>query len=544
MGSFRDKLKELFAKITGQSTSQSRQRASVEDLYPNKHTEGRQSPSPAQRQPERLTPQTPPSQSVRAQNISASPETKATQGKLNVRDPYFFQIGFDFGTSSSKAVIRDINTDRAWVYTQSISYGRDAFLIPSVVLYRNGNFERHLDIETMYPEGGLYHLKMAAEKVATGIANAPILAAYQRLLGQNSLYKPALITKLACVYLLASAFSDIIASVIQKFPSYGQNADDQMAINMAIPVSNISDSRIRSFFERILNISWKLAWEPGSFPKKIPILDLAKKVELHELWFTEHGDDELCHVYPEVSANVQAFVRSPASSPDMRTIYFFSDTGAGTVDQSVFTYAGGAGRRLNYFSAGVFSRGSSQIEITACGSTIDEEKLEYWRKEKEQGKDSGILTRAKMQVGEALKADTGKTLRDTLACLPFGTGGISPANTLKENIKFIFSGGGHAEFPYQLAVTDAYKDSLRTIGEPLVTSMARPPDLEVPKEYSHWVNRLYVAYGLSFLFHDLAENTFPSDNKIDPAEVTSAKKCSCNGRNKNCLKCYGTGVVQ
>ena len=34
----------------------------------------------------------------------------------NQRDPYIFQIGFDFGTSSSKIVIRDINTDKAWVF--------------------------------------------------------------------------------------------------------------------------------------------------------------------------------------------------------------------------------------------------------------------------------------------------------------------------------------------------------------------------------------------------------------------------------------------
>ena len=544
MGNFRDTLMELLAKITGKPSPQSRQRPSVEDLRPNKHAEGWQNVEHSkQATPQHPIVQTPPKHSI-GQKVSDTPGSKVNRTKSAARVPYIFQIGFDFGTSSSKTVIRDINTNRAWVYIGSTAANHCAFLISSVVIYRNGNFERHLDADTLYPEGGLYHLKMAAEKVALGIVNVPILAEYKRILGQNSSYRTDYITKLACIYLLASTFSDIAASIIQRFPDYGKNKDDQMAINMAIPVSNISNNKVRSFFERTLNISWELSWKFNSFTRKISVAEFAQKVEECERGTTAHGENELCHVYPEVSANVQAFVRSPASSPDMRTIYFFSDTGAGTVDQSVFTYAGGDGRRLNYFSAGVFSRGSSQIEIAACGDTVDENNLEFWRKEKERGQDSPVLNRAKIKVGEELKADTGKTLRDTLTCLPFGEGGISPANTLKENIKFIFSGGGHAEFPYQVAVINAYKDSLHTRQEPLVTSMARPPDLDVPKGCDHWMNRLYVAYGLSFLFHDLAENSFPKDNKIDPVEAVATQVCSCRGHNKNCSRCYGSGTVQ
>jgi len=35
------------------------------------------------------------------------------------RDPYFIQIGLDFGTSYSKCICRDIMTDKAWIYIPS-----------------------------------------------------------------------------------------------------------------------------------------------------------------------------------------------------------------------------------------------------------------------------------------------------------------------------------------------------------------------------------------------------------------------------------------
>lgn len=514
MGSFSDNLSKLLAKITGKTSADSIQQSAkpqkfTEDIFPLART--------------------------------ISPATNVSKE----REPYFFQIGFDFGTSSSKAVIRDINIDRAWVYTVTFAAPHTAFLIPSVVIYKDDKFLRHLDIDTLYPEGGLYHLKMAVEKAALGEINDPIFGEYRRIVGRKSPHTPAHIAFLASVFFLSSTFSEISNSIIQKFPDFGRKSEDQMAINMAIPVANISNNSVRSLFEKILNIAWLLGRKHNVGQDSFVIDELSQKVKEIENALGQTSNSELCHVYPEVSANVQAFVRSPASSPDDRTIYFFSDAGAGTVDQSVFTYAGGNGRRLNYFSAEVFPRGSGQIELAACAGEVNEINLEYWRKEKELGKNSPELNVAKMKVSEGLKFDSTKTLQGTLKCLPYGEGGITPTTSLKEKIKFIFSGGGNIEFPYQRAVVDAYKEALGTAQDPVFTSIARPSDLEIPQGYEHWINRLYVAYGLSFLFYGLAENTFPSENKLDPGETSQTQvACSCNGFNKNCSKCYGTGMIQ
>lgn len=546
MSTFRDKLSGLLSKITGKTFKTSPKRTSIEELRPNKHTtsgSSTESAKPATAQPcigSKAQPR--PTAMMATSDLPFHGNAKHQKE----RSAYFFQIGFDFGTSSSKAVIRDINTNRAWVYTGSSDSNRPTFLIPSVVVYRNGKLRRHLDVDTFYPDGGLYHLKMAIEKVAHGDTGDPIFEEYKKVLGADSPYDSVQITKLACIYLLASIFSGIIESIIHEFPNYGQKEDDQMGINMAIPVASISDQQVRLLFEEILNISWLLAWDRDFSLKNSSVDALLHRIKKQKKMSNTQNYNGLCHVYPEVSANVQAFINSPASSPDETTIYFFSDTGAGTVDQSVFTYAGIGRKRLNYFSAGVFPRGSSQIEITACGSDADERQLEYWRKEKESGTDSPVLNNAKIIVGEALKNDTQKTLRGTVECL-CQSESVSPENTLKEKIKFIFSGGGYSKFPYQDTIVGGYHTFLRANIDPVVTSIARPTDLDIPQGCENWITRLYVAYGLSFLFEELAENTFPSENKIyDKIDNNTmlGKPCTCKGINIRCSKCFGTGIIQ
>ena len=532
MAALCSKLSELLAKIVGKphdgSLQSSHPEAAAEKVLP------RTSDPPKETSEKTLPPVT--------------KATPAENHRVNERDPYFFQIGFDFGTSSSKAVIRDINTNRAWAYAVPFATGHsNNFLIPSVVIYNNGIFERHHDTNILYPERGLYHLKMAMEKVALEKLDAPIFSEYNKILGPNSPYRPIQIARLASIFFLATAFSEIIKSIIKKFPDFGGNQEDQIAINMAIPVANISDNKIHSFFETTLNIAWHLAKGLDMCQQRLSVNELLQRMETLSSIFKGQKTNDICHVYPEVSANVQAFIRSPASSPDIRTIYFFSDIGAGTVDQSVFTYAGRKDERLlNYFAANVFPRGSSQIERAACGDVINEDNLEYWRKEKERKSNAPKLNYAKMKVGEALKSDSDKTLRGTLKCLPHGCDGITPGNTLKEHMKFIFSGGGYTEVPYQRAVIDAYKKALNLDRDPILTSIARPTDLDIPIGKESWINRLYVAYGLSFLFQELAKNTFPSENELDNSYEISTLQvnyCTCGGRNKNCVKCYGRGII-
>ncbi len=457
------------------------------------------------------------------------------------RESYFFQIGFDFGTSTSKAIIRDINKNRAWVYNNITNPNYCSFLVPTVIIFEDGRFSRFYKTGEFYPKNGLYHLKMVIGLLLSKNFNEPIFHEYGKIIGTNCPNRIRKITELACIYFLTTAFSEIINHVKEKFTDYGDNPDDQMAINMAIPVAHVDEAEINNKFEEMLNKAWFLANSDELISTQNYSVDnleyLIESISIKK--------NDLCFVYPEVSANVQAFIHSPAASPDDTTIYFFSDTGAGTVDQSVFTYATGSNslKLLNYFSAKVYPHGSGQIDILACGENLSEVFLEFWRNMKENNGATPELVKARNFIFEALKKDSHKTFNHAIKCLPYGKG-VEPLRTLKEKTKFIFGGGGHSKYPYETAVTNAFNDLFEVNSFVDIISIRAPQDLDLSGMDVHGISRLYVAYGLSFSSLDLADNTFPSQNVLSSKqEDRSLRYCSCRGINKNCIRCGGSGMI-
>lgn len=454
------------------------------------------------------------------------------------RDPFIFQIGFDFGTSSSKVVIRDINIDKAWVFQHYDAKKLSAILIPSVVLFDNDTFTIHDSINKLYPKNGLYHLKVALEMVALSKLDAQILHEYGNIIGKNCKYSPSEITKMATIFFLSLWLKRVVAHIKNKYPAYGSLKEDQIRVNMAIPVEDICDENVRGLFRSMLSIAWELKSE-SIIDTSIKIDDLYEYISI--ISDNNCTENDLCQVYPEVSANVQAFIRSPASSPDQTTIYFFTDVGAGTVDQSVFTFAGREERKLNYFAGKVFPHGSRSIEFHACCKNPTIQNLEYWRRVKEKGNENKNIITAKYKVYDDVYRDNQKTLHDTQKCLPEGNG-ISKQKTLQEKVKFIFSGGGFISFPYKDAIIDSFKYITTYNHDPIVTSMPYPEDLELPEKCRKYITRFYVAYGLSFLFDDLVMHSLPSENKILLVNSKN-QRCSCGGLNKNCIRCLGTGII-
>lgn len=431
--------------------------------------------------------------------------------------PYFVQIGFDFGTSYSKCICRDVVIDKAWVYLHPLSEKEELpFLIPGALSFRDEVLRHVENQKTQYPDNGLYHIKHALVKVAMEEWDNPVLGVYQNANGQSDLKHLPRFVENCAIYYLAGALGEIRKSVRQRLPGFGALPTDYMAVNLAVPVADAQRPNVNDLYHRVLSEAWCLADKLAGHPPLhlSEIEKLRKENHVNEGGFLR--DD--CTIYPEVSANVQGFVRSRVSMPGM---YFFSDTGAGTVDQSIFIFAREEGNeKLIYLHGSVLPLGSSHIEQKAAdiSGTTDHQSLESWRKRKEQGGEEPELRRAR----EWIDGQLGQKTESTIA---YAREKLYVKDQIGE-IRVIFGGGGHCDYPYKTAALRPFSGHLfRKAVNPDVIGLPIPRDLELKESEYRWMNRLNVAYGLSFVKSELAGFIYPNDVPIpQPADIWQPRK--------------------
>jgi hypothetical protein len=429
---------------------------------------------------------------------------------------HFIQIGFDFGTAFSKCVYRDVLLDKAWVHLPPVSKDSEMpFLLPSVLHETGGVLSHPGSTEGSYKEGCLYHVKMALEKAGKEDWGAQELIAYQAIAKAQEI-NVAEFVEACAVYLIAGSLGGVLQEVKARFK--GASTNGQIFVNMAVPVADIDHPKVNEVFDRVLRRAWVLAKEFSGFPKTeiSELLEVIRKASSKAEGETVR---EACFLYPEVSANVQAFVRSRVSREGL---YLFSDTGAGTVDQSVFLFSRPDGKdRLTYLIARVLPLGSSHIELRAAAKAGKSgwQELDHWRERKESGQAHSILTDVRNQLQAELSEETYRTVGQSKLKL------ISPKQI--NDLKVIFGGGGHCRIPYRDAVLAQFDskffnsgriDRRRLEKDPFDIGMPTPLDLELPEAGSRWLERLTVAYGLSFEQGQLADFTLPTQVKNPTAE--------------------------
>jgi hypothetical protein len=418
------------------------------------------------------------------------------------RDPYFIQIGFDFGTSFSKCICRDVIIDKAWVFIPE-GYGDKElpFLIPSALKIDNGSIHLTTEPDRHYLENGVYYLKLALKEIALGQWENPILKPYRDIIGGSDNKTLQDFVEGCGVYFLANTFGQVRRQIYLKFNEFGSNEKDYIAVNMAVPVADAQLPTVDRIFRKILNQAWSLADELLGY-NRIAIDELNALLYKKPVQIKPYLKDS-CFIYPEVSANVQGFVRSRVSSPGM---YLFSDTGAGSVDQSIFIFSRNDVEHLTYLYGSVWALGSSLIERLAaehCGN-VDCHTLESWREKKENDGSDLELRNARDNIAKELAGKTQTTLAWAKRKL-FVREQI-------ENIRIIFGGGGHCDHPYKSGVLVPFSGQLfyRIIHPPIV-GLPVPIDLQLKPDEERWMSRLSVAYGLSFVKDQLVGFTYPKD---------------------------------
>ena len=451
------------------------------------------------------TPPAPPVQAKSQRSIDSESILASRQ------DPYFIQIGFDFGTSFCKCICRDVMTNKAWIFFPPGSEKVETpFLIPTTLLVQNGKIRHPYSSFTEYQDNGLPHLKLALVKAALHQWDDPVLTPYKSVIEESNATVLAEFVEKCAVYYLAGAFGDVRKDLLRKYPDFGSHPQDYMAVNLAVPVADAQRPEVEGLYQRVLCNAWSFADQMAGYPQ----VNVREVADLISRW-PEHeyqNSNEACFIYPEVSANVQGFVRSRASSPG---IYLFSDTGAGTVDQSVFIFFRPDDREhLTYLHGSVLPQGSSQIEHLAAikSGAVDPNSMEIWRKRKEAGGKQPELQIARDKIRGGMRRGT----YSTLACAK------KKLYVEKQlyDLRIIFGGGGHCGNPYKAGVMDGV---IKTFSgyfyqkkiQPDVVGLPIPSDLDLGTMGQQWMKRLSVAYGLSFIKTDLSGHTYPKELK-DP----------------------------
>ena len=301
----------------------------------------------------------------------AAEKTEIAKGSTSVRktkanrraNPYFVQIGFDFGTAYSKCVCRDVMTDKSWVHIPSNPADPELpFLIQTILIVEDDHLRHPSKLGNHYPDSGLYHLKLALEKIALQQWDDPALDSYRRFSKEADARLLASSVEATAIYFLAGALGDVKKKVQERLAGFGDHPDDYIAVNLAVPVADAECPAVNTLYHSVLCHAWVLADQVAGHPP----------ISVDELKFfldSTRGNvsdavRDACFIYPEVSANVQGFVRSRGSREG---VYLFSDTGAGTVDQSVFIFnRQGHTEHLVYLHGSVLPSGSSFIERYAA----------------------------------------------------------------------------------------------------------------------------------------------------------------------------------
>lgn len=452
-----------------------------------------------------------------------SPPPRLKKRIPNDRKPYFVQIGLDFGTAFSKCVCRDLNSDKAWVH-RPVNYESKElpFLIPCNLALNNGYLSVPYQNNGGYMEGGLPHLKMALQKIALKELEDPVIRPYHELCDVTEVTE---FVRACAVYLIAGIIGGVKREIEKHFPGHLQ--DDYTAVNMALPVAHTDKHDVRTLFQEVLQLAWVLAEKLTDHPKT-KVTDVISLISEYESEAAKKEVRKACFLYPEVGANVQGFVRSRVSSPG---IYLFSDTGAGTVDQSLFIFKrSDEEEKLTFLYAAVLPLGSSYIEHYAlkhAGEELEPKNLEKWRLRKEADEENESLSIARQKIGGKLEPRTKQTIASAKKTLP--------VKTQINNLKIIFGGGGLCHFPYEKSVLKQFDSDIfpieeiekrRSSGDLSPIGMQRPSDLRpTPSDLireglkQNWMNRLNVAYGLAFFKKDLARYKLPSEGETPTAET-------------------------
>ena len=262
-------------------------------------------------------------------------ERQMTTKPSNAAD---FVIGLDFGTSTTKVVLRDIYRDGGLalpVRFRSAAGGIDEYLLPSA-LYRTGS--------SWSLTGGQTRIRDLKLRLLHAPGDEPVEEFND------------------CCAFLALVIRRSRAWLFSEHGKYYAKHQIEWRLNLGIAARSYEDQRTVSRFRRL---AWAAA-NVAAHPAAEIGYDMVDRFRLRSKNAVENNvqteGDEFqpvqVDVIPEISAQLQGFMRAVRWDWQKRPIMMLVDIGAGTVDAALFSVmALDSGSKLIFFSNRVEQNG-------------------------------------------------------------------------------------------------------------------------------------------------------------------------------------------
>lgn len=430
--------------------------------------------------------------SRKSRGESVPRDESATQFSGHFKDLVDLVIGLDFGTSSTKVVIRSpfMARSRAIGVPWRCESSRPTYLLPTV-LYQNGRGEFDLNPSE--------DVQRTRRDLKINLMDRP---KHRDAKAQAVAYL-GLTLRTARQWLLETQ-KDVYGAYRIRW-----------ALNMGIPSAGYNDEIMRDAFGSVARAAWKLSLQPD-----LPTLDTAMDV----LRATDHEANSSVEieVVPEIAAEVVGYARSQLRSEGL---HIMVDVGASTIDICGFVLHSPDGddryelltalverlgmhqlhlRRMDAIKAtdarvraGVPTALDSHMAILDTGCDYVNNPSEPLRKKlKKIDRDYvGEFTKALMTVIMALRKDRDPSSPKWKSGLPV----------------FVAGGGGQFCFVSD-AIGQAHKRIKKNLTDAAGIDSKRLPTLETLENTDipdGIAERLAVAYGLSFDSFDIGEITPP-----------------------------------
>ncbi len=419
-----------------------------------------------------------------------------------------WNIGLDFGTAYTKCIVRNLATEEAFL----VPLHGTEYLLPTEVFCGSKFMWLHGDESKEENPTKVLHLKMALAEVSSGRMNGRWVEEFMRVVESSDEDGVPRHIEALTVYFLARVIQRARAFMLAQSPDFSEALGDRMMVNMAVPVAHAQDVGVSQNFQRCLKWAFLLSREPDLSRMS------AEEIQSALAKIGEPPEQDIgCYLYPEVSANVQSYIKSPAGSPGL---YLFIDVGAGTVDLSIFIFHPHEenDRPLSYPSAGVIPLGSSQIEMRAA-QNLNGDRAETQERVRRAKEGHGHHDETIMQAIHVVEIE----LEDEMfyEAAPILAAPITIINGHRQihphqwaSLKILIGGGGAGTSLYRNAVNRWFRQCNHHT--PDVKPIPLPADLRWPPEIGEagrvrLFGRFSVAYGLSFVIADLGGHRFPNE---------------------------------